>query len=178
MNSKLLKVCAAVMLIASAESVLCVDGEAKPRFTPVSSEAKLEAKVKALVLVEFNENQETFSLVKDDGEAETDEDKLTFKFKVNTIAVGYGLKFETTGNLGEGDNGLVLRDDNGNELPILVTLRDGADRPVAFRLDETVRLNRDHNAGEWKLQFATELKDDTVQGTYSGGVKITLVARE
>lgn len=167
------------MLIASAESVLCAGNESKARFTSVSAEAKLEAKVKALIVVEFDQNQKTLSFVKDDGQEETDEDKQTFFFTVKTAAVGYGLKFEPTGNLKKDTQGsLALYNDEGDKLPIMATLKDGKGEVVGFKINEIVPFKTTSYTGKWSLKFSSVLTNETAQGTYSGGVKITVVPTE
>ena len=179
MNSKLLKVCAAVMLIAGAENVMCDPAASNKRFTSVSAEATVKAEVKALVLVDFEGNRQELSLIKDDGEEETDDEKLSFSFNVKKVAIGYGLRFEPIGNLKKGKNGeTVLCNSNGQQLPISVVLMDGENQPVDFKLSENLPFRSNYAAGKWKLKFSTELTNDTLQGVYTGGVKISVVATD
>ena len=180
MSGKLLKICAAVMLIASAGDV--VYGEPKAteggrRFTSTSAEAKIEAKVKALVLVDFGGDSKMLSLVKENGEEETDADKTEFCFNVKSVAVGYGLLFEAIGNLKGDNNGAFwLHDDEGQKLPILIDLRDGEDSSIPFKVNQNIPFSENYKAGQWKLKVSTELKSDTLVGDYTGGIKISVVA--
>jgi len=182
MNSKLLKVCAAVMLIAGAGNVV---GDPTPGTTDKSSKkrravkysettAEVKAEVKVLVDVEFDGQKQERNLISSDGNAIPGE----FKFKVNRISAGYGLKFEPTGNLEVDEKGRVsLKDADGDKLDVGLTLMDGEQNVVQINFGSPIRFNPNtHKTGEWVLSFIPELKDDVYETVYSGGVKISVVA--
>lgn len=69
------------MLIVDMWDVVCEEAGAttkQKRFTSISAKAKIEAKVNALVFVDFYEDKKVLSLVKQNGEEETDSDKIEF----------------------------------------------------------------------------------------------------
>lgn len=175
MNIKLLKVCAAIMLIVGAGDVVC-QATGEKRFTPAVAEAKIEAKVKALVLVDFDGDKKMLSLVKENGEEETDADKTEFCFNVKSVAAGYGLLFMATGNLKEDNGGFWLQDNKGQKLPISIDLRDGEGDLIPFKLNQNIPFEEDYKAGQWKLKVSTELDNNTFVGDYTGGIKISVVA--
>ncbi len=179
MNSKLLKVCAAVMLIAGAGSVWCEStggSSGKRRIVSYSNTvAEVKAEVQVLVDVEFEGEKQEKSLISKDGKCING----VFKFNVKRIAAGYGLRFEPTGGLTVKEKGSVLLNKDGDELNVQLMLRDGEDAPIDFKLGETLLFNpRIHKTGEWKLEFSPQVKDTTYESTYSGGVKISVVSTQ
>jgi hypothetical protein len=178
MNSKFLKVCAAVVLIGCAGSAWCepTGGSSSKRRIVSYSEttAKVKAKVQVIVDVEFGDNKQEMSLISPDGKCVNG----IFKFKVNRIAAGYGLKFELTGNSEKNGKGLMsLKDQDGDKLDVQLTLKDGADALIDFDLGEALSFNPNkHTVGEWKLEFSPQVKDTSYESTYSGGVKISVVS--
>lgn len=182
MNSKLLKVCAAVMLIAGVGNVVgdptpgTTDNSSKKRRAVKYSEttAEVKAEVKILVDVEFDGEKQERDLISKDGKAMPGE----FKFKVSKISAGYGLKFEPTGNLEVDEKGgVALKDADGDKLNVALTLTDGGRSVVNFDFNQPLRFNPNtHKTGEWTLRFVPQLSGDMYETVYSGGVKISVVA--
>ena len=188
MNSKLLKVCAAVMLVAGAGDGVCDPSNSSlgskdgvvPRRQIVNkpeTDISIEAKVKVLVNVEFDNNVQTLSLIGDDGQEETDENKCVYKFKINSLACGYGLKFESSDHQTE-DGLIVMKSDDGCELKIDSILFDGENKQIAASfIGNIVPFDtKKQSTGEWKLKLRAMLQDDVCEGTYKGKIKISVVA--
>ncbi len=182
MNSKLLKVCAAVMLIAGVgdvegdptQSVNSNSSKKRRAVNYSTTTAEVKAEVKVLVDVEFEGTKQERDLISKEGKAIKGE----FKFKVNHISAGYGLKFEPTGGLEVDENGNVsLKDNDNDKLDVGLTLTDGGGSPVNFSFSDPLRFNpKLHKMGEWTLSFVPKLSDNIYETVYSGGVKISVIA--
>jgi len=147
MNNKLLKLCVAVALIAGAEDGVCARGGGTSSnrervFERSETSVGVEAKVKALVNVEFGNQGQTLSLVGDDGSKDTKNN--TYKFEVNSFAVGYALRFDlldSQGNLRK-DEDTVIENDDGDKLKIVGRLLDGKDKFQSLVSVAKFRLTR------------------------------------
>ncbi len=175
MGSKLLKVCAAVMLIVSAGSAM--GNDASERFTPTSFEATLNADVKAVVVCEYEQGQ-SISLVKQNGSLE-DEEKRKVCFKITNVASGFALVLEAgNGLLVEGQQANLTAAD-GEKLPIQFSLQNGESKNIDFSWGETVPFDeKAHRDGEWCIKASVDLKNNTKVGNYSGKIKISIVAMD
>ncbi len=186
MNSKLLKVCAAVMLIVGAGSVWSesTGGESKTRgtFQSASNSVQLAAKVQAVMSVEWGDSTKKFNLYKDSGNVE-DVDSRTFSFSTERVGVGYKLKFTGVDGLelvpGAEDNMAWTMKCTNSDSTIRLGLMlkgDGADK-CAITSGEREFEAADEGIKKWEIVFQPQEQDSNTEiGTYEGRLKIEILA--
>lgn len=196
MNGKLLKVCAAVMLIVGAGDAVCQGPGSNGGATSGSAEARQDGwsdwgdsvsvnvtgKINAVVKVRCGDKSRDLVFYGDDGKKTSDEERK-FPFQVRCLASGCNVKFKPTGGLKFSNGRWFI---NGGEkgkdvLPLSIVLEDpdGSKQDLkADTLDMTPKeetLPGDERT--WQIFFdVDDISSKSPRGEFKGGLTIEILA--
>ena len=193
MNSKLLKVCAAVMLIAGTGDVMgnggSIEGAGGAKEDGRSVQIGMEAKVKAVLSIKSSDgNESSLQLYNDDG-SKTEESKRTHKVKVDLIGDDYELRLSGVTLKKSEDSSdhrvwVLPRNKEGEndtkkgELKVAISVT-GPDDEERYIDDYSMNFSEGDTSGEWSfLVDPPELKGKRIfGGNYSATLKIEVVPK-
>ncbi len=195
MNSKLLKICAAILMIAGAGNVVGMDkgltsnnhdvGK-KEQSIPEekSSELQVEGIVKAVLEVKFGEESKIIKLIEDDGKTMTDDKDRQFDFSVDTNCANPKIKLEPVKQFEfEDGKGWSLTDGTGKyKLKVNIALQHNNGKEfddIAWdQSGSSHSIKKEDRRGNtaWRLFFEPYLDKAQEPGIYAGAVKVVIDA--
>lgn len=199
MNSKLLKVCSAVMLIAGAGNVWSVGGDGGTHSQTnggSSSPAEIggatvgvSCKIKASVNVGFKGDNKEVELFDEDGSKKSTEER-TYTFSIEKVATNLKLLFLPQSSMDFDSSGAdgymwkIKNEKSDDELSVKLTLISPLGKEsVVMDTSRTFEEEYDHTADadegncKWKLRFDPQILTSKIKdGSYKGSLFIKVEA--
>ena len=197
MNSKLLKVCAAVMLIAGAGDVMSMDvtgnseialsegwnQETGSGVISKTSQLKVSGLIEARLGVEgIDGTKVDINLLEKDGKTPTPEENRRFDFSVDTNGVNPKIKLEGIDGFEfvAGKGYYITSSDRTSKLQIDVILKKWTDSGYEDKLWEKgtniYTIQKGEKNAKWRLVFDPLVEPEQEPGRYIANVKVTIAS--
>ncbi|MBO7454070.1 MAG: hypothetical protein J6T91_01640 [Alphaproteobacteria bacterium] len=198
MNIKLLKVCAAIMLIVGAGDVVCqgtnsmeVDGNAsKKRKIEIdgwgdSVSANVSGQVQAVVKVRSGGKEKELKLFDVDGTESKEEDR-TFDFEILVMGVGAAIKVEGGNGMQSVQNGIwnVFPEGYGtagqnekSSIQVQLVMYNASGERVELDNENSAKITGSNFKESWKIVLEPlPVKEDSVGKKYVGSLNVVVSA--
>lgn len=197
MNSKLLKVCAMVMLIVGAGDVMSMDMVETPRNSTSEGESqelgsnvmsktsqlKVSGLIEARLGVEgFDGTKGDINLLEKDGKTPTPEENRRFDFSVDTNGINPKIKLEGVDGFEfeTGQGWFITSQEGTSKLQVDIALKklEGSNyEDKCWEGSASIyTIQHGEKNASWRLVFDPVVSPEQERGRYIGSVKVTIVS--